>query len=172
MSEATTPRQIMSEELEELRKVIITNHIEAGQKASGRTARSLHVVVSEDRGTLLGRNPFDTLETGRKAGKVPENFTDIIKQWMKDKGISVQPIPYKTNIQHKYTPEERGVNSFAFLVARKIKEKGTRLFINGGRSDIYSNAIPETTRKIGDRLLELINIDISSIQLNGKETIQ
>lgn len=172
MSEATTPRQIMSEELEELRKVIITNHIEAGQKASGRTARSLHVVVSEDRGTLYGRNPFDTLETGRKAGKVPENFTDIIKQWMKDKGISVQPIPYKTDRQHKYTPEERGENSFAYLVARKIKEKGTRLFINGGRSDIYSNAIPETTRKIGDRLLELINIDISSIQLNRKETIQ
>lgn len=171
MMEATTPRQIMMEELEELRKVIVAHHIEAGQKASGKTSKSLHVDVTEDSGTLYGKNAFGVLETGRKAGKVPGNFTAIILQWMKDKGIQVKPMPYKTDRAHKYTPEERAQNTFAYLVAKKIKENGTQLYRTGGRSDIYSNAIPATVRKISDRLLELINVKITSIKLNGNEKI-
>lgn len=172
MSVSLSPRTILKEELEALRLAIIQNHIKAGQKASGRTAASLHVEVGEDHGTLYGRAPFGVLETGRRAGKVPGNFTAIIKQWMKDKGIKATPIPYKTNRKHKYTPQERGENSLAYMIARKIRKSGTRLFRQGGRSDIYSEAIQKAVRQIGDKLLEMLATEVDSIKLNGNNKIE
>lgn len=172
MITGAVPRQILQDELEELRLAIIEHHLSAGQKASGKTAASMHVEVTETRGTLFGRSAFGTLETGRKAGKVPAGFTGIIKQWMKDKGIEAEPIPYKTDRPHKYTPKERGENTLAFLIARKIKKSGTQLFRQGGRSDIYSNEVPVTTRKIGERLLEMLSTEVKSIKLNNKEVIK
>lgn len=167
-----TPREILREELEALRLVIIANHEKAGQMASGRTEASLHAEVTEDGGTLWGRYAFGVLETGRKAGKVPMNFTAIIKQWMKDKCIQATPILYKTDRPHKYTPQERGENSLAYMIARKIKRSGTRLYRQGGRSDIYSQAIEEATRKIGERLLAMLTVEYDSIKLNGGAKIE
>ena len=158
---------VLAEELEALKRKIITQHLEAGQKASGRTAASLRVETTESEGTLYGRSPFGTLETGRKAGKVPYGFRSIILKWMSDKGIEAKPIPYKTNREHKYTPQERGNLSLAYLIARKIKREGTRLYRKGGRADIYSNVIPEATERIRNRLVELIKLDIDNIKLNN-----
>lgn len=166
-----TPSYIMADELERLRQKIVAQHIAAGQKASGRTVASLRVEVEPQHGTLFGRAAFGTLETGRKPGKVPANFTGIIKQWMRDKGISGTPIPYKTDRPHKYTEQERGDNTLAYFIARKIKASGTSLFRQGGRADIYSNAIPETTKRILDRLVKLVSESIENIKLNGKEQI-
>ena len=171
MSGGETPRMILTEELEALRKNIIMNHLRAGQKASGRTAASLRVDVSEDGGVLFGRNPFGTLETGRKGGKVPMKFHVIIRQWMKDKGIKAEPIPYKTNRPHKYTPQERGEMTLAFFISRKIRREGTDLFRKGGRSDIYSNEIPVTVQRIGERLLSLMSAKVESIKINKKSVI-
>lgn len=166
-----TPSVILADELEQLRVKIIQRHIAAGQKASGRTAKSLHVEVKTGEGILWGKSPFGVLETGRKAGKVPSNFTGIIKQWLKDKGIQATPIPYKTDRPHKYTPQERGQNTLTYFIARKIAKSGTKLFRDGGRSDIYSNVIPITTKKIGERITKLLNLTMQSIKLNGTETI-
>ena len=158
---------ILAEELEALKKKIITQHFDAGQKASGRTAASLRAEVTEDEGTLYGRSPFDTLETGRKSGKVPQNFQAIIRKWMADKGIEAAPIPYKTDRPHKYTPQERGNLSLSFLIARKIRREGTSLFRNGGRNDIYSNVIPAAIEKIQSRIAELLKLEVGNIKLNN-----
>lgn len=165
------PSRILSEELEELRKRIIANHLRAGQKASGRTMASLRIDVSDDGGVLWGRKPFDTLETGRKGGKVPKAFTKIIRQWMKDKGVKGSPIPYKTNRPHKYTPQERGDMTLSFFIARKIKRSGTRLYRQGGRDDIYSVEIPITVQRIGERLMSLVSHEVESIKINHKVEI-
>lgn len=167
-----TPREILADELEQLRQAIIANHLKAGQKASGRTMASLRVEVTEEQGVLWGRSPFGTLETGRKAGKVPMGFTAVIRQWMKDKGIKGEPIPYKTNRPHKYTPQERGDMQLSFFIARKIKRQGTSLFRKGGRSDIYSNEIPAATERIGSKLLELMKAKVESIKINKKTDIR
>lgn len=158
---------ILTEEMEALKKKIIAQHLGAGQKASGRTAASLRVEATEEEGTLYGRSPFGTLETGRKPGKVPQGFQAIIRKWMADKGIVADPIPYKTDRPHKYTPQERGNLSLSFLIARKIKREGTSLFRKGGRADIYSNVIPETTERIKSRIVELLKLDIENIKLNN-----
>lgn len=127
--------KILNEELDDLRKRIIRNHIAAGQKASGKTIKSIHVEVGENYGQLTGRKFFGTLETGRKPGKVPANFKDIILKWMQAKGINV-PQP----------------KTFAYLVARKIRIEGTALYRIGGRSDIYSEEINKTIPKLVKRL--------------------
>lgn len=160
---------ILTEELEALKKKIIAQHFGAGQKASGRTAASLRVEVTEEEGTLYGRSPFGTLETGRKPGKVPQGFQAIIRKWMADKGINAEPIPYKTDRPHKYTPQERGNLSLSYLIARKIRREGTSLFRKGGRADIYSNVIPEATERIKGRIVELLKLDVENIKLNNIE---
>jgi len=165
----TVPRIILQEELEALRLSIIGNHLKAGQKASGRTAASLRVEVSEDSGTLWGRNAFGVLETGRKGGRVPKDFQGIIMQWMRDKGIHAAPIPYLTDRPHKYTPQQRGELRMSYLIARKIRKEGTRLFRTGGRSDIYTPEVEKAVKNIGDRMLSLIKQKIEHIKLNKVE---
>lgn len=145
-------RKVVSEELESLRQRIIENHLRAGQKASGRTIASLHVETDNDGGILFGRKAFGTLETGRRGGKVPKGFYKIIYQWMQDKGIQVEK-----------------PKSFAYLVARKIAREGTKLYRQGGRSDIYSNEIPKTTGSVLSRITGLLAASVESINLNSKK---
>ena len=99
-------------ELEALQARIAANIGSTGRTASGRTAKSMKVEVIPWGGRLTGRAAFGTLETGRKPGKTPANFTGIIRQWIKDKGLRTTPIPYKRKPsdkwQPKYTPAERG----------------------------------------------------------------
>lgn len=143
---------IVSEELEALKERIVANHRAAGQVASGRTIESMKVERTEDGGILWGRNAFGTLETGRKPGKVPKGFSDIILQWMEDKGIKVD---------HP--------KSFAFLVARKIAEEGTKLFRDGGRSDIYSSEIIDTMNSISEKIGLRFGTEVEHINLNFNE---
>lgn len=144
--------QILSEELGSLRSTIINNIRATGQWASGRTAASMQVIVSGNIGELLGRRAFGTLETGRRGGRVPRNFHNIIYDWMQAKGVHAEPIPYKTSRPHKYTEQERGDRTMAHFIAKTIRRDGTRLYREGGRDDVYSRAIPTTIERINSRL--------------------
>lgn len=160
---------IINEELERARQLII-NHIRvSGENASGRTIASLRVEMqSEEHGTLIGRFPFGTMETGRLAGKIPYGFRGIIRQWMLDKGLHGGPMPYKTDRPHKYTPQERGDLSMAGAIAYTIAKRGSKLHRTGGRADIYSNVIPDTMKRLGDRLMFLVQKSFEHIKLNNQ----
>lgn len=162
---------IIREEAERAKQLIIQHIIANGQNASGRTVKSLEVEQpSEEEVILWGHKPFGVLETGRKSGKIPYSFRDIILQWMQDKGVHGQPLPYKTNRPHKYTPEQRGDMSMAGAIAMSIATKGSKLHRDGGRADVYSNVIPDTMERIRSRLTSLIQTSFSNIKLNN-ETI-
>lgn len=145
-------QNIVFEELEDLRKRIISNIDSSGRRASGRTSESMRTDVSENRGVLFGRMAFGTLETGRKPGKVPVGFYQIIKQWVIDKGISFD------------SQSER--NSFAYLVSRKIAREGTQLYRTGTEADVYTTEVPETIERIKDRVGFLMRLEFESIKLN------
>lgn len=145
-------QNIIFEELEDLRKRIISNIDSTGRKASGRTSGSMHTDISENRGILFGRMAFGTLETGRKSGKVPAGFYQIIKQWVIDKGISFD------------SQSER--NSFAYLVSRKIAREGTQLYRTGAEADVYTTEVPETIERIKDRVGFLMRLEFESKKLN------
>lgn len=164
--DGSSVKAVLQEELQALAERIAANMRAAGEVASGKTIRSMRVEASEKEGTLYGRAYFSVLETGRKAGRVPRNFSDIIYQWMQDKNVHASPIAYKREGNHKYTPQERGDRSMASAIAWTIKTKGTRLFRNGGRSDIYSQEIPKTIANIGDRIGKMAIQEINTIKLN------
>lgn len=144
--------RIVRSELDELRLRIIERHINAGQKASGRTIASLHVEMQEDGGILWGRKAFGVLETGRKGGKVPKDFYQIIQQWVKDKGIQV-----------------KNPKSFSYLVARKIAREGTSLHRSGKVEDIYSTETEKTIESIMNKVFGIFRKDVEHINLNSNE---
>lgn len=161
-------RVIVREELEQLQQNIAANMTKAGEVASGRTIKSMHVETDVQQGTLFGRAFFGVLETGRSVGGIPRGFNQIIYQWMQDKNIHAAPMPYKTDRPHKYSdPQVRGDMSMASAIAWTIKTQGSSLFRKGGRDDIYSNEIPLTIKRIEGRLVFLITQAIRSIKLNN-----
>ncbi|WP_308272988.1 hypothetical protein [Prevotella sp.] len=87
---------------------------------------------------------------------------------MKDKGLHGTPIPYKTDRAHKYTPQERGDMSMAGAIAHTIATKGSRLHRTGDRADVYSNVVPDTMKRLGQRLIFLIHQSVGSIKLNNE----
>ena len=147
-----TPNELVLDCLERVRVRIWQNIDTTGTKASGRTQESMRIESTPTGGRLWGRPYFQSVETGRPAGRVPFNFVAIIKQWIIDKGLSVQQIAYKTNRQHKYTVEERSLNMAAGAIAHSIETTGTQLFKSGGRHDIYSDVIAEEVAELRKQL--------------------
>lgn len=146
-------RSIVTEELQDLARRIAENIANNGQTASGMTARSLEVVDENDSIALYGRKAFGAMETGRKGGRVPRNFSAILYQWSLDKGIAFA--------------DERERRSFAYLLAKKIQKEGTELFREGGRSDVYSNEITQTIENITKRISKSLQTEIQTIPLNN-----
>ena len=145
--------QILTEELTSLKAVITNNIRAAGEWASGKTAASMEVHVTGMTGELTGRRAFGTLETGRRPGRIPRNMRDIIYEWMQAKGIHADPMPYVRGGKHKYpNAQVRGDMSMAGAIAYTIKTRGTLLYREGGRNDVYSQAIPEAVARINARL--------------------
>ena len=148
------PIKIVTDELEVLKNRIIANMRANNAVASGRTIKSLTISKTSEGAKLWSDQdmPFGVMETGRKGGRVPSTFYSIIYRWMKDKGINADPMPYTTNRPHKYTPQERGNRTLAYLISRKIQKEGTKLNRMGGRKNIYSNEIPSALERIKKQL--------------------
>ena len=135
---SVTANYIINEELLKLKDVIAANMQAQGLNASGKTSKSLEVVMSDNGGALMGRSFFAVLETGRKAGKVPKNFRQIIEKWATDKGLTFE------------TPAK--LRSFSYLVARKIAAEGTKQYRTGRRTDVFTDAVNETVTSIQNQL--------------------
>lgn len=124
---------------------IKSNLDSTGTTASGRTKESIEYTV--DNGTLVitGRPYFRSVEEGRGPGGIPYGFTDIIRQWMRDK-----------NIESKFGETESQRRSAAYLIGQFIKRNGSSLYRNGGRDDIYSSVISDEMPKLNGMLTAAI----------------
>lgn len=130
-------RQILLEELDALRQRIIENMGKADQIVTGKTRDSMQVQVNGLAGVLTGRQAFATLETGSRPWskppkRVPKFFADLIGEWIDAKGLDL--------------------NKWA--VAHSIIHKGSKLYREGGRSDVYSPELQKTIDRIGERVVE------------------
>lgn len=159
--------KIIFEELTRLRGRIQANMSRTRTNASGKTSRSLKVKREGDTFLLVGREYFATVERGRRPGPVPSGFVGIIRQWIIDKGLRVDPIPYireeSSNWSPKYTPLERGIQSMAGAIAHTIKTKGSELFRVGGYDDIYTQEIEVMRGNLSTKLAQGFEIQIQSI---------
>jgi hypothetical protein len=127
-----TIQEILTKNIDKCRLEIIDRHTKAGQKASGKTARSFKVKVKDYVGQLLGAEWAGTLQYGRKAGKVPFDFKRIIISWAKAKVISF------ANVTE--------ANKFAWFMTWKIKREGTKRFKNN--EDIFTTPIKNLTENL------------------------
>lgn len=129
--------------------------------ASGRTSASMrvepyeggvrlvggynttHDIDAGSRGTITAADtaPIPTLEFGSGSGKVPKGFYYIIREWAKEKGIQFA------------NDTERG--TFAYFVARKIAESGTKRFVS--HIDVYSTPVTEAKNEIEKLCTESIS---------------
>lgn len=138
-----TIEEIIREELEALKARITANMQAAGQIVTGKTAGSMAVETSEDGGSLTADRHFPVVEVGSKPWRVqyksaPKFFAEIIGEWLKNKGLSLNP----------------------YAVATTIMREGSRLYREGGREDIYSNEIEECLSRIEDRIGALAELDV------------
>lgn len=145
-------QDILKQRLENVKAKVVQAMASNNRNASGRSVASLSVSVSDNVGILYGSKSFLVMESGKKPGKVPYQFRDIIKQWIINKGISVTPIPSKSK-ESKYTPYERGLNSLSGAIAFKIMKDGTKLHRDNGYNDIYTTAIKEELEALSNELV-------------------
>lgn len=155
-------QDMLKRHLENVKGKIAQAMADNGRNASGRSVASLSIEVNGIVGTLFGSKSFLVMEHGKKPGKVPYRFRDIIKQWIIDKGISVTPIPTKKS-QSKYSPHERGLNTMAGAIAYKIMKEGTKLYRDNGYNDIFTSAVREELETFGNELIVFTSNTIAEI---------
>lgn len=93
-----------------LRDKIISEIARKGLYDTGELFRSVDYELSNNNILILANYYLPYSEFGRGPGKVPYNFSDIIADWAKRKGISVQKGNYKR---------------FGFAVAQKTRQFGS-----------------------------------------------
>lgn len=81
-------------------------------EASGNLSASLEYEADGDHVRILADGYFPYAEVGRRAGKVPYRFTDILEKWVKDKGV-IRPASFRTD------------KAFASAIAYNIKHYGS-----------------------------------------------
>lgn len=146
-------RQILLEELEDLRRRITENMGKADQIVTGKTRDSMQVSVQGNAGVLTGRQAFATLETGsrpwsKKPKRPPKWFADLIGEWIDAKGLDL--------------------NQWA--VAHSIIHKGSKLYREGGRADVYSPELQKTMDRIGERIIDQYAVLVTDRLIINKPT--
>lgn len=133
-------------------KRIRENLDSTGTTASGKTKESLDFELT-DYGVIITARPFAKgVETGRPAGKIPYNMTDIISKWIVDKGLE----------SHFHIETHSQLRSVAYLIGQKIKREGTELYRNGGRDDIFTNVVDEEVENLYDLIFHEVAVEINN----------
>ena len=119
--------------LEQIAKDMI-NYVPKG--ASGQTAKTFKVETTSTGAILYGPSYIRSLATGRGPSKGGAGggmtLREKIRQWIDDRGISPKPDKNGRAVSK---------DSLAYMIARKIHQVGTKLFINKGDSGIIKNVL-------------------------------
>lgn len=119
--------------------------------STGRTASLLRAEATSEVGTLFGPDYIEALEFGRGPTRRGNTGGPTLRQRIEE-WIQVARIRPTGDIT---------VQQLAFLITRKIHERGTRLFINRSMSGILTEAI--TQQVINDFAANLAERNITSI---------
>lgn len=131
--------------VDQLKNDIKTKSLVAGfppPNASGALYDSIRYEATEDSLKVYALDYIYYLVHGRKAGKKPPRA--VIRKWIDDKGILPQADASGRTISKE---------SLAFLIQRKIGDKGTLIYQQGG-SDLLSSILTESfIQNVKDELI-------------------
>ena len=144
---ANSTEDILRRNLEQLKEDIIQRQKDNDEWVSGKTAAGYEIGAEQSHGWLSGYRYVPVLEHGRKPGKVPYGFNEIIQRWMEAKGI--QPRDGETI--------ERAARSIAWV----IKTKGTFLHRYGYEVDIFQTPIQTFLTNIQNELGKFYTLEIT-----------
>lgn len=123
--------------------------VEFGLNATGQASDSLTFSVEGTRLEVQGKLRIVVLVTGRRGGKAPPS--EKIKEWVRIKlGIK----------------DEKQVKSVAFLITRKIAEKGTDIFTGKAKGLQFEFVINTINSDVFKKISEEANISIGQTILN------
>lgn len=122
-------------------------HVQAGQRATGRTMNALEVRMRREADAIVGEiwgMPYTgAWETGsrpaRRKGTAAsrESMVQNLKEWCKIRGLAV---------------DDEQAERLAKYLAWYIKRYGSKLYRNGGRRDIITPAIEATKQTVEQQL--------------------
>lgn len=167
-----TLRELFEEEgqqiVSDLRASLDANKV----NASGRLRKSIRAEVTDDRLLITAAGYALTAEDGRGPTEKPGDgqLQKRIRKWLDQKGIPIWEYRDKnTGKLKKYTRDGQ-----AYVIARMIHKKGTKLFRKRGNSGVLSNVLNE---KLLDRIaakalreVELTFLEGTALQ-NSKDGI-
>lgn len=142
-------QKIVSDLKNDIRNKSITKY--GAVNASGKLEKSIRYEVSGTTLRVFGEDYIYYLEAGRKPGKRPPK--QAIREWIESKPSA------QANFGWNQLKEYQK-NSIVYLIQRKIGEKGTTIYEQGG-SDLVSAIVnKDVITDLQNRLLEGFSTDI------------
>ena len=137
-------REILVNFGDETVRLIQENLANTGTNASGETSQSVKSdMVNDNRVQVSGKQFIYVVETGRRPGKMPP--IEGIMKWLNTGKVSITG----------------SIESAAWGIAKKISEEGSKLFRDGGRTDIITPAIDD--KRVDDLVDEIANAEANEI---------
>lgn len=160
----TDVRDILQDALTRCVDDIKRRHVNAGQKATGRTMDALEVRVRAEGAAIIGEiwgMPYTgAWETGsrpaRRKGTDAERQAMVrnLKEWAAIRGLTAGMT-------------DRQAENLARYLAWYIKRYGSRLWRNGGRRDIITPAVEATERVLEERLSQYYETQMDNMFFNS-----
>lgn len=125
-------KQELNEWIKRIRRNMDVENVNASKKAY----KSLKVEVEGNVYKIIGVDYFEQIEKGYDGinPPAPSNFERVIFNWTKKKGIYFKSYNIRKKVARNF--------------ANSILEKGTRLYQEGGRTNIYSDVFDENIDKL------------------------
>lgn len=153
-----TTDEIISKNLDILVYDVKQRHKQAGQQVTGKTINSLQKdILSTGHHVLYGKEYIGVLEHGRKPGKVPYNFIQILREWANAKGITFE--------------NEKQAQRWLNYNMWSIKTFGTKMYRTKQTLDIFTTPIEQFKSRLSQELSDGIEIQITNnIFKNGNNS--
>lgn len=172
----TEDQQIVAEYMRYFKNIILMRMNEHGiQDNDHIVERKIHyrTSTSSKTGNVSARVyiPVElwVMQRGRRPGKVPKGFTQMLEEWYSHKNFKITLADYwmekggakrsskkAKRMRKKFNSENQAIHSFAYFTGKKIAKEGSKLYREHGYRDIvdsaYTRVVEEMAQTFANRL--------------------
>jgi len=131
---------------------VVKDQISKGIRASGKSADSLKTESEAAEGDLKGSAHIYFQIHGRKPGPFRDGIKTIMA-WLEDKGIK---------------PIDISLKSLAFLIVRKIQQRGNDIFMGRRPALAFSEIVTKWKKILVERFIQQLKQEVHGAISSGK----